>query len=33
LKAAKEKHQVTYNSKPIRIRADYSKEILKAMKA
>jgi hypothetical protein len=28
LKAAREKHQVTYKSKPIRITADFSTETL-----
>jgi hypothetical protein len=33
LKAARKKHQVTYKSKPIRIRADFSTENLKARRA
>jgi hypothetical protein len=33
LKAVKEKKQITYKGKPIKIRADFSTEILKARRA
>jgi hypothetical protein len=33
LKAVKEKYQVTYKGKPIRITADFSTETLKAKRA
>jgi hypothetical protein len=33
LKAAKEKYQDTYKGKPTRTTADFSKEIVKAMRA
>jgi hypothetical protein len=33
LKTTRDKHQVTYNGKPIRITADFSTKILKAWRA
>jgi hypothetical protein len=33
LKSARNKHEVTYNSKPIRINSDFSTEIFKARRA
>jgi hypothetical protein len=33
LKAAREKHQITYKGKPIRITAEFSIETLKARRA
>jgi hypothetical protein len=33
LKAAREKKQITYKGKPIKITADFSKETLKARRA
>jgi hypothetical protein len=33
LKAAREKHQVTYKGKPLRITADFSAETLKSRRA